>query len=380
MLRKSPFTAVAVRPVTTRRQRREFLDLPWQLYRNDPNWIPPLRANQAELVGFRPHPFHEHNRVQPFLAYRDSKLVGRIAAILNQDHIARYDDPRGFFGFFECVDDGVVAEALFTAVRQWFAEQDIHMLRGPVNPSLNYELGALVDGFDSPPTFMMTYNPPYYEDLLESNGFAKVQDLYAYWGEMDMLPAIQAKLSPVAEQIIERYDVRLRPLNRKHFVEEVECFLEIYNRALVNTWGFVPMSSAEVRHMAKGLRYLIVPELALAAEIDGQVVGAAFALPDYNPRIRQIDGRLFPFGFLRLLRNKQAIKKIRVISANVIPEYQRMGVGLALMYGLVPKTLEWGIQEAEFSWVLESNSLSRGALSKGGAKLQKTYRVYDWAA
>lgn len=377
MLRKNQFASVTVQPVATRRQRRDFLDFPWKLYRHDPNWIPPLRSNQAELVGFRPHPFHQRNRVRPMVAYRGSEVVGRIAAILNRGHIERYDDPRGFFGFFESIDDHAVAEALFDAVRHWFAEQDIRLLRGPVNPSLNHELGLLIDGFDSPPTFMMTYNPPYYEKLLEENGFEKAQDVYAYWGEMDMLPAIQAKLSPIAEQIIERYNVRLRPLNRKRFVEEVERFLDIYNRALVNTWGFVPMDTAEVRHMAKGLRHLIVPELALAAEIDGEVVGASFALPDYNPRIRRIDGRLFPFGFWHLLRNKRAIKKIRVISTNVIPEYQRMGVGLALMYGLVPKALEWGIQEAEFSWVLESNSLSRGALSKGGARLRKTYRVYD---
>ena len=137
------------------------------------------------------------------------------------------------------------------------------------------------------------------------------------------------------------------------------------------------MSSTEVRHMARGLRYLIVPELALVAEIDGKIVGAVFALPDYNPRIKKIDGRLFPFGFIHLLGKKHNIKKIRLISTNVAPEYQRLGVGLVLLNGLVPQALKWGIQEAEFSWVLESNSLSRGSLEKGGATLDKTYRLYD---
>jgi GNAT superfamily N-acetyltransferase len=182
----------------------------------------------------------------------------------------------------------------------------------------------------------------------------------------------------VAEQIVERYNVKRRSLDRSRFKEDVRMFLSLYNRSLANTWGFVPMTPGEVEHMAEGLRHLIVPEMTVAAEIDGQVVGVAFGLPDYNPRIKEIDGRLFPFGFFHLLRNRRAIKKIRLISTNVIPEYQRYGIGLVLMQGLVPKALEWGLQEAEFSWVLESNSLSYGSLKKGGAKITKTYRLYDY--
>ncbi len=369
---------VSVRPVNSRKERKAFLEFPWKLYRSDPNWVPPLRMNQKEMVGYAHHPFYEANEAQTFLAYRDGEICGRIAAILNRGHIEQYDESLGFFGFFECFDDQEAADALFDAVRQWLADRDVSAIRGPTNPSLNYELGLLVDGFDSPPTFMMTYNPAYYERLITGYGFAKVQDLYAYWGHVDMLPAIHAKLDPIAQQIIERYDIRLRHLDRKNFQADVEAFLDIYNRSLVSTWGFVPMSAHEVRHMAKGLRYLIVPELALGAEIDGRLVGAVFGLPDYNPRIKQIDGRLFPLGFLRLLRNKQSIKRIRLISTNVLPEFQRMGVGMVLLGGLVPLAMEWGIQEAEFSWVLESNYLSRGSLEKGGAKVAKTYRLFDY--
>jgi GNAT superfamily N-acetyltransferase len=368
---------LSVRTVATRRERKLFLGFPWVLYRNDPNWIPPLRRNQEELVGYRRHPFYERNQVQTFLAFRGDTVCGRIAAIINYGHIERYQEQRGFFGFFECFDDQEAATALLDAARRWLAERGVDKIRGPVNPSMNYEVAALVEGFDSPPTFMMTYNPPYYGRLFETYGLQKVQDLYAFWGNLEMLPKTQAKLAPVAEQIIAHLNLRLRPLDRAHFLQDVETFLQIYNRSLTNTWGFVPMSEGEVRHMAGGLRFLIVPELSLAAELDGQVVGAVFGLPDYNPRIRQIDGRLFPFGFLRLLRNKQAIKRIRLISTNVLPEYQRYGIGLALMYGLVPKAMEWGMQEAEFSWVLESNLLSRGSLEKGGAKRVKTYRLYD---
>jgi len=366
-----------VKPVESRREKKQFLSLPWSLYRGDPYWIPPLRANQKELVGYRPHPFYEKNEVQTFLAFRGGKVCGRIAAILNRGHNERYSERRGFFGFFECIDDQEAAGGLFDAVRRWFAQHDVDCLRGPANPSLNYEVGLLIEGFDSTPFFMMTYNPPYYARLIESYGFRKSQDLYSYWGEMDMLPKIREKLLPIAEQIIERYDVKLRPMDTSRFVEEVESFLTIYNRSLVNTWGFVPMSESEVRHMARSLRWLMVPELAVGAEIDGQLAGAVFCLPDYNPRIKQIDGRLFPFGFLRLLRNKRKINRIRLISTNVLPEFQRLGVGLVLLEGLVPQAIEWGIEEAEFSWVLESNSLSRGSLEKGGAKRTKTYRVYD---
>ena len=369
-----------VHPVVTRRQRKQFLGFPWSLYREDPNWVPPLRMDQKEMVGYGHHPFFEDkNEIQTFLAYRENgEICGRIAAIHDQGHIDHHNERRGFVGFFESVDDQQVADALFDAARAWLAERDLHCMRGPMNPGLNYALGILAEGFDSPPTFLMPYNPAYYERLFAGYGFRKAQDLFAYWGNIEMLPASTAKHGPIADKIIEHFDIRVRPMDKSRFREEVEMFLSIYNRSMSRHWGFVPMSPSEIRHMAGGLRHLIVPEMALAAEIDGKVVGATFCLPDYNPRIKKIDGRLFPFGFLHLLRNRQAIKKIRILAANVLPEYQLMGVGLVLLRALVPMALDWGIEEAEFSWVAESNSLSRGALEKANAQRIKTYRVYDW--
>ena len=368
---------LVVKRVSTRREWKDFLNFPWVHYRNDPNWIPPIRDNQKELVNYKPSPFYDRNRIQTFIAYRGGKVCGRIGSILNLGHIERHNDLRGFFGFFDCIDDQEVANGLLDAARGWLADQGIYKLRGPTNPSLNYECGLLVDGFDTPPTFMMTYNPPYYERLLTTYGLRKAQDLYAFWGHASMLPKVRAKLAPVADQIIERYNLRVRPLNRKRFFEDVKGFLSIYNRSLGNTWGFVPMSDREMEHSARGLQHLIVPELAMAIEMDGRMVGANFALLDYNPRIREIDGRLFPFGFIHLLRNKRAIKRIRMISTNVLPEYQLHGLGLVLLHGVAPCAREWGIEEAEFSWVLESNALSRGSLEKAGTKIVKTYRLYD---
>jgi GNAT superfamily N-acetyltransferase len=370
-------SSVSVRPVTTRRQRKQFLLLPWALYVGDPNWVPPLLFDQRGLVGFAKHPFYKDAEVQTFLAYRDGQPCGRIAAILNRAHNRFHKENRGFFGFFESIDDQEVASALFDAAAAWFAERNIRQLRGPCNPSLNYECGLLVEGFDTPPFFMMTYNPPYYQRLIEGCGFQKSQDLYAFWGHINMLDRVPEKVKRLTGQAAERFNVKVRPMNARRFRHELEMFLHVYNQSLGSTWGFVPLSAAEIRLLGAQMKHMIVPELAQIAEVDGQPIGAVFGLLDYNVRIKQINGRLFPFGFIRLLRNRRGIKRMRIISANVLPEYQRWGIGMVLLRGLLPKILDWGIQECEFSWVLESNSLSRGGLEKGGAKLSKTYRIFD---
>jgi hypothetical protein len=368
---------VAVVPVANRRQKKAFLEYPWQLYRDDPNWVPPLRMDQKELVGYSYHPFYIRNRVQTFLAYRDNRVCGRIAAIVNHDHIDYQKERRGFFGFFECENDAEAAHALFDAARAWLAQQGMESIRGPANPSFNHVMGTLVEGFDTPPTFMMSYNPPYYGELIEGYGFRKSQDLYAFWADAEMLPASQKKHWPIADQICERFNIRVRPLSKKRFRQDIREFLSIYNQSLKNNWGFSPMSDEALEYMARVFRYVLVPELVVGAEIDGRLVGIVLALPDYNPRIKQIDGRLLPFGFLRLLVGRRRIKKVRIIAANVLPEYQLMGVALVLMRAITPLGLTSGIREVEFSWVAESNSLSRGSLEKGGAKRVKTYRMYD---
>ena len=364
-------------PVRSRAEKRQFLKLPWQLHREDPNWIPPLRQNQAELVGFKKHPFHDDALLQAFVARRGSKAVGRMAAIIDQAHNRYYDEKRGFFGFFESEDDSEIAKELFDAAKQWLREQGMNAVRGPVNPSMNYECGLLIEGFDSPPTFMMTYNPEYYPRLIEEQGFEKSQDLFAFWGHIDMLQPLDKKLKIDATEAARRFGVDVRRMDTTRFYEEVRTFLDIYNRSLPGQWGFVPLSDRELDHMAKSLKHLIVPEMTSISEVNGEPMGVVFGLLDFNPRIKKIDGRLFPFGFVKLLRNKREIKKIRLISTNVLPQYQGWGVGLILTNRLLGDVLDWGIQEAEFSWVLESNKLSRGTLERGGAKRIKTYRLYD---
>lgn len=363
--------------VEDRKHRHEFMEVIWRLYKDDPNWIPPIRMNQEELVGFRHHPFYENAKCRPFVVKKDGLVVGRILAIINHGHNKRYDEKRGFFGFFDCIDDPQAANLLFSAACKYLKSEGMDFVRGPCNPSLNYELGTLVEGFDTPPTFMMTYNWPYYEKLILGFGFEKVQDLYAFEGNFEMLKTIDPKLRFVIDEVKRRFNVTLRPANRKKFADEVRLFLKIYNEALQSTWGFVPLTDAECQSIGASLKILVDPAVTSIIEVDGKPVGVGMGLPDYNPLIKKINGRLFPFGFLTLLFGRKKIKKVRVISTNVLPEYQRWGLGLVALDRMLPDCLAKGIVEAEFSWVLESNHLSRGSLERAKTKRTKTYRIYD---
>ena len=374
----SAMSQLEVLPVASRRDRKRFFDLPWELYQGDPNWVPPIRLVQKELLNFRRHPFYDDAEIQTFLALKDGRPCGRIAALVNHAHNRWYNEKRGFFGFFEAEEDEEVSGRLFDAALNWFSERGIEAVRGPVNPSLNYECGLLVNGFHEAPWFMMTYNKPYYDRLIQGYGFRKSQNLYAFWGHVDMLDEISRRLYSLSHSILDRFDLKCRMMDVKQFDREIKTFLEIYNKSLVSTWGFVPMSEGEVKKQASGMKHMIVPELTTIAEIDGKPVGTMFGLLDYNQRIKQIDGRLLPFGFLKLLRNRREITRVRLISTNVLPEYQSWGIGIALVSRLVPDALKWGIKEAEFSWVLESNHLSRKTLERGELDVEKIHRIYDY--
>ncbi len=328
-------------------------------------------------MGYRRHPFRQVGEIQTFLAWRGRQMVGQIAAIINHAHDREFHERRGFFGFFESVDDCQVSRALFDAAHEWLEEHDAYGLRGPVNPSMNYVSGMLVDGFDSPPTFSLPYNPAYYPRLLADYGFRKAHDMLAFVGYKDELPRFQHNLDPLTDQVQEHLQPVIRPLDTSRGSRDIDRFLDLFNRSLEGMWGFVPLAHAELHYLIGSLRHLIEPQFALLAEVEGKLAGAVIGVPDYNPRIREIDGRLWPFGFLRLL-SRRGLSRFCVLALTVAPEYQRFGLGLVLLRALLPKALELGFSEAEFSWISETNTLAIGGMRKAGLRHTKTFRMYDF--
>lgn len=370
-------TGLQVRAVCSRHERRQFLEFPGELYRSDPRWVPALAADEQERIGFSRHPFHSENRVQAFLAQRGSQIVGRIAAIHNMRHNEHHGERRGFFGFFECRDDRPAAKALLGTAADWLKAEKLTTVRGPMSPSIDYQAGLLVDGFDAPPTFMTPYNPPYYHELIADCGLEKSQDLFAFHADHEVLSKVLVRLKRVSQRLVERHQVKFRRLNPRRLNQDLGTFLSVVNRSLEGHWGYVPMAAEEMKHMAAGMRWLLVPELVVLAEVDGEAIGVALALPDYNPRVKQIGGRLFPFGFLRLLACKRRIRNYRIVAANVLPEWKRSGIGAAIAAEIIDAALAAGAENIEFSWIAESNQLSHSTIATGGARRSKVFRVYD---
>lgn len=365
---------VRVEPVRDRADLREFLRLPWRIYRDDPHWVPPLLVEQRKLLNRKRHPFHQHADVEYFLARRGSAAVGRIAAIVNHRHVEFHDEPVGFFGFFECDDDPAAARALLASAEDWVAAHGMRAMRGPMNFSTNEECGLLVDGFDSPPRVMMTHNPPWYERLLEGAGYRKSKDMFAYdiTGE-----APPERLVRGVARLRERAGAVIRPIRMKELEREIERVREVYNDAWERNWGFVPMTGAEFDEMAKQLRQIVDPELCLIAEVDGEVAGFELALPDFNQAIRHANGRLLPFGIFKLLWHARRIDRIRVVTLGVKPEYRRLGLDAMMTLRVFERGLARGYRRGECSWILEDNWPMRRILEHLGARVYKTYRILE---
>jgi len=332
----------------------------------------------AVLLSKTRNPFFQHAEAEYFVAWgADRRVVGRIAAIKNDAHGREHPNEGdvGFFGLFESVDDQAVADALVDAAGSWLRSRGLGVIRGPMNFSTNDDCGLLVDGFDTPPVVMMPHNPRYYARLLEGAGFAKAMDLLAYQGGHETVPV---RLREAAAKLAERYRIALRPLDMKHFWRDVELVKQLYNQAWEKNWGFIPMTEAEMNHLARQLKPVVVADLIVFAYIADRLVGFAIALPDFNVALRSNrSGRLFPLGLVRILWNKRKIRRARVITLGVLPEYRRTGVD-ALMYEWIwSHALALGLPWGESSWILETNAAMRNALERIGFTLYKTYRVYD---
>ncbi len=367
---------VSVDPVRDGRELDAFIRLPWSIYRDDPHWVPPLMSDVRKLLSPEHNPFFEHGKIECFLARRDGRVIGRIAAIRNRLHEEFHDEPCGFFGFFECEEDGEAAQALIETAQERVAEWGLSILRGPVNPSTNDECGTLVEGFDTPPMVMMPHGRPYYDALLKSCGLVKAKDLLAYWiVPPEIMPE---RLQRGAEIAIRRNpDIRFRCFDKKRFDQEVELFKEVYNAAWEKNWGFVPMTDAEIDHLAAELQQVLDPGLIRIAEHEGRAVAFSLALPDVNQALRHANGRLFPFGIFKILWHLRRIDRIRVMVLGVIEGYRGRGIDTVLYRDFFAYGMKKGYSGTEMSWVLEDNRAMLRPLENMGGRLYKTYRIYE---
>jgi GNAT superfamily N-acetyltransferase len=365
-----------LQPVRSRTQLDTFVRCAWPIYSNDPHWVPPLIGDMKAALNRDRHPFHQHADVELFTAHRDGRVAGRIAAIVNRNHNQFHDDRVGFFGLFESVDDPDVATALLSGAEAWLKERGMDTCRGPMNLSTNDELwgpGILIDGFDSPPAIMMGHNPPYYRALFEGAGYDRSRDLLTYWIDTSR----QTRIERSADRLLRRGGFTIRSLDMRKLNEEVATIQAIYNSAWERNWGFVPMTEEEILHLAAALRPVVNPDLCALAFVGDEPVGFALALPDYNQALRHINGRLFPFGLLKLLWFRRKIDAARTLTLGVKPEHRGSGLDALLILHLFRMASVAGMPRGECSWILEDNMPMRHALERFGAVLRKTYRVYE---
>jgi GNAT superfamily N-acetyltransferase len=374
---------VRIRRVASRADRSSFLALPERLYADDPNWVPPLRSSVRALLDTSHHPFYaggERAHIELFLAEDDREVVGRVAAIHNHVSNRFHDENVVCFGFFEAVDRTDVAIGLLSAVETWASGRGARRVRGPMNPSTNYECGMLVDGFSRPPVLMMTYNPRYYPRLVERAGYRKAKDLLAY------LSAVHGASLERLERLAERTRARnpglvTRAADLKAFHSEVTAIQGIYNAAWERNWGFVPMSDGEIVALAKDLRPLVHPELLRFAEIDGEPAGFLLAVPDWNPVLRDLGGSIFrhPLRTVRhvLFTGPEDLQGLRLITLGVTEPHRKRGLEAVLFAEGIRAALELGYEWAEYSWILEDNELTKRAVRLMDGELYKTYRVYE---
>lgn len=370
----TPLPALTVDEVRSSKDLDVFIKLPWKIYRGDPNWVPPLIGDTKKTLSRDHNPFFRHSDAAYFLARRNGEAVGRIAAIDNRNHNAFAGEKTAFFGFFECIDDPLVAEALLEKASAWGKARGLDLLRGPTSFSTNDECAMLIDGFDGRPCVMMPYNPPYYPLLMDRAGLVKAKDLVAYHMTAETVPS---RMIRIGEEIAKREQVTIRPIDMKRYRQDVDRFRDVYNNAWERNWGFVPMTDEEIDHMAKALKPAVDPHLVLYMEKDGRTIGFALALPDVNQAVQKANGRLFPFGLIRILYHARKIRKVRVLVLGLLKEYRGRGLDVLLYMQLYRNGLRRNYTEGEFSWILEDNAAIRRPLEKMGARVYRTYRFYE---
>jgi GNAT superfamily N-acetyltransferase len=370
---------VTVRPVAGNRDLKRFIELPYRLRRDDPQWVPPLRFERRQFLDRRKNPYFDHAEAEYFLAERDGEVVGRITAQVDR----RWDEFQGgndgMFGFLELEKDAEVARALVDTACAWVRERGRERILGPMDFTTNDECGLLVDGYDRQPIILQPWNPPYYKELVEGLGMTKAMDMRMWdlWlgklkqgNEFD--PMIEA-----AAKIAEDKGVVVRNMRKRELEAEIGRFMEVYNEAWSRNWGFVPITEAEVAFQARNLKPILVEDWAMIAEQNGVVVGAALTLPDFNQVLKKMNGRLFPFGWWHALTGRRKIDRVRVFALGVKREYQHLGVAAAL-YKRHRETAEHMPQKGgQTGWILETNKSMNRAMEGMGGTIAATYRLYE---
>jgi hypothetical protein len=367
-----------VKPVTDRRGQRQFIHLPWSIYANDPVWVPPLLQERKEHLS--PHnPYFGHARYQSWIAYRNGKAVGRISAQIDQLHLERYQENEGFFGMIEAEDNADTFAVLLQTAESWLRNQGMRRVLGPYNLSINQEPGLLIDGFDTPPCVMMGHAHPYYADRIEQNGYRKAKDLYAYIIDADF------KASAAMQSLTKRAQkkVTIRSLDKSRFDQDLKIIEDIFNDAWSDNWGFIPFTEAEFKQVGKDFKLLLDFELVKIAEVERVPAAFMVLLPNLNEAIRDLNGRLFPLGWLKLLwRLKVKFPQTaRIPLMGVRKQYHDSILGAALVFMMIhaaqEPSLKRGVKKVELSWILENNKGMNDIIQSIGGRVYKTYRIYD---
>jgi GNAT superfamily N-acetyltransferase len=365
-----------VEQVATKKHLREFVKIPYRLYRNDPNWVAPLLMDDYGKLDLVSHPFWQHAAGQLFLARRDGEPVGRIVAIHDTLWETTYGEKAAYWGWFECADDREASQALFDAAFAWARDRGCTRIIGPMSPNANDLVGTLIQGFDGPPVIMMPYNPPYHDDLIKACGNSKWKDLVAWLLDSPDVPERLARIMPRIEA---KGHFKIRKLDMKDFKNEIGRFSALYNEFEKVNAIYTPMTEPEIRRLANDLKIAIDPDVVFFVEVDGKVVGASLAVPDFNVGFKAARGRLFPFGLLKILAAKKRIHLVRVMSLGVLKEYRNRGIDLALYYYSYKYGVPKGYFGAEMSWVEDDNVAMTNSAIKLGGKAYRKYRVYEHA-
>lgn len=379
---------LVIQTVETAAERKAYIHFMWEVYKGDPYWVPPLISERIGFLDPEKNPFHQHAKVRYFTAHRDGKLVGTIAGIINHNHNSYWNDKVGFFGLFEVLKDEEAAHALLAAAEDFVRCEGMDTLRGPMNFSTNEECGLLVDGWNGTPVAMLTYNPRYYADFIESAGYVKAQDLYAYLADVTNIQPDGTGLNPKVLRVAEKARNRiegftLRPINMRDFDNDARLFKNLYNAAWSKNWGFVPLTDAELVHEIGALKPILDKHTVLFAAKDGQSIGASLPLPDVNQALH----RAYPrpgvpdwWSLAKMMywwKVRKCVTTLRAFAGGFIEEYRGRGLDAILALEDLKIALRRGYTHIEFSWVLETNIPMRQTAANLHGQLYRTYRIYD---